>query len=266
MRRSESPTHDTLVRLQDQAADAVAVPGGQRDDGRSARPAVSRKYSKDAQLDSVRHMFGDHPDADIAAQAGVSVRTVSNYRSLHRIPAYQGPGRKAQPVVVALEPFLHLFGKLPDQHIAEVSGASLTAVRRYRERKHIAPVGRLPAVELERRITVLRSGADLTLPPTAVPNPPPPAALLDQRQERRSPPAARQAAEAPPRMQGRSQGIAPMALPPWSDVPTWIAETDRGLLSLRAADLAEAAVILEEIGLDRVTRRLARLPRLQAQP
>lgn len=109
-----------------------------------------RAGSKDMLIGKFIGMLGSYPDAEVAAQAGVSVRTVASFRARHEIPGYKGPRRKAglrNPRKSRIDPFVDLVGKVPDRVVAEKSGVSVNAVRNYRVKRGIQSARRVQAEE-----------------------------------------------------------------------------------------------------------------------
>ena len=104
-----------------------------------------RPGSKDFLIHQHRALLGNVPDAEVATEAGVSVRTVASFRARHKIPPYRGPRRAAAPRVrqSKIDPFADLVGSVPDRMIAKKAGVSLNAVRHYRAKRRIAAVGRV---------------------------------------------------------------------------------------------------------------------------
>lgn len=60
------------------------------------RSSRVRPGSKDEALASRIEMLGKVPDAEVAREAGVSVRTVASYRARHGIAGYRGPRRRGR--------------------------------------------------------------------------------------------------------------------------------------------------------------------------
>lgn len=111
------------------------------DSGSGDREGAARPGSKDAQILPHRHLLGKSPDAEVAALAGVSVRTIASYRARHGIQGYAGPRRKpssSAPRQSRIDPFAELVGVVPDRRVAERAGVSLNAVRNYRVKRGIA--------------------------------------------------------------------------------------------------------------------------------
>ncbi len=108
-------------------------PGEQADE--DARPG-----SKDAQILPFVHMLGSVPDADVADEAGVSVRTIASFRSRKGIPGYSGPRKRRRPGQgrrSKIDAFADMLGQVPDRVIAEKAGVTLNAVRNYRTKRNI---------------------------------------------------------------------------------------------------------------------------------
>lgn len=108
-----------------------------------------RPGSKDALIAQYLDELGQVPDAEVAEQAGVSVRTVASFRARHQIPGYRGPRRPADarsPRRSRIDPFVQLLGKVADRVVAEKAGVSLNAVRNYRVKRGIRASGRAAEV------------------------------------------------------------------------------------------------------------------------
>jgi hypothetical protein len=108
-----------------------------------------RPGSKDHLINAQLGVLGQVPDAEIARRAHVSVRTVASFRARHRIPAYNGPRRKAaqhSQRKSRIDPYVHLLGSVADRVVADQAGVSLNAVRSYRAKHQIAAAGRQAAV------------------------------------------------------------------------------------------------------------------------
>lgn len=126
-----------------------------------------RKSALDAHMD----ILGKVTDAEVAAQAGVTVAAVTQYRRRRGIPSAtaaraalearlpemaatgEPPTEAARPETKAprlraskLDPYAHLIGALPDAEVARRAGASVENVRLYRKRRGIpSTAGRGPA-------------------------------------------------------------------------------------------------------------------------
>ena len=90
-------------------------------------------------------LLGQRPDHEIAEQAGVSQRTIANYRARLGIPGYRGVkkrGKDRKPRASKIDPFQELLGQVPDRVVAERAGVSLNAVRNYRVKRGIPARGR----------------------------------------------------------------------------------------------------------------------------
>jgi len=101
--------------------------------------------SKSHLIEPYEELLGKRPDGEIAKKAGVSVRTVANYRSRKGIGGYSGPkrrGKDRKPRRSKIDPFRELLGQVPDRVVAEKAGVSLNAVRNYRVKRGIAARGR----------------------------------------------------------------------------------------------------------------------------
>lgn len=115
------------------------------DDGSGRRRPNPRPGSKDQKILAHYELLGDVPDAEVAREAGVSVRTIASFRSRHDIPGYTGPRRTSGargPRQSKIDPFSDLLGKVPDRVVAERAGVSLNAVRNYRVKRGIPAAGR----------------------------------------------------------------------------------------------------------------------------
>lgn len=159
----KSPSPDLPLRVQ---GDGRALGDQLGSAGRGGEAKVpegalqARGRSKDAQLWSHRDRMGVVPDSEIAILAGVSVRTVANYRTLCGIPGYTGPRRPPRPrngKRSLLDDLHGLMGVIPDRSIAELSGMSLGAVRNYRVKNEIPPSGARSAEEVEAAIAAWRA-------------------------------------------------------------------------------------------------------------
>ncbi len=107
--------------------------------------AGARPGSKDAKILPFADELGKIPDADLAAKAGVSVRTVASFRARHNITGYSGPRRSRNPRSPKrskIDPYVDLLGTVPDRVVADRAGVSLNAVRNYRVKREIPAAGR----------------------------------------------------------------------------------------------------------------------------
>jgi transcriptional regulator with XRE-family HTH domain len=99
-------------------------------------PTASRRSESSDKLVPFHDLLGTVPDDVVADKAGVSRRTVANYRGRHGITGYRGKRRRIKRTS-AIDPFLTLLGTVPDHEIAERAGVSANAVRAYRVRRDI---------------------------------------------------------------------------------------------------------------------------------
>ncbi len=119
----------------------------------------SRPGSKDPMIEQYYSLLGKVPDAEVARLADVSVRTVASYRARHSIDGYAGPRRRPDNRGARqskVDEFLDLLGKVPDRVVADIAGMSLGAVRNYRIKQDIEPVGRIPRRVIQREIDAWR--------------------------------------------------------------------------------------------------------------
>lgn len=117
---------------------------------------TARPRSKDACLHALRGRIGVVPDAEIAHEAGVSVRTVASYRARHALPAFRPPppARAASRIT----PFSWLLGAVSDRRVAERAGVSVEAVRSYRARHGLPAAPSIPADMLAFRVVMDEAG------------------------------------------------------------------------------------------------------------
>jgi transposase len=101
--------------------------------------ATNRPGSKDYLLEPMIDRLGSVPDAEIAKDAGVSVRTVASYRARNNIKGYTGRSAPTQRRrrKSKIDPYVDLLGKVPDRVVAEKAGVTLNAVRNYRANRGI---------------------------------------------------------------------------------------------------------------------------------
>jgi hypothetical protein len=128
---------------------------------------LARRRSKDALLCELRDLMGTVPDSEVARRAGVSVRTVANYRAMCGIAGYQGPRRPPPPrngKRSLLEDMHQLMGLIPDRSIADLSGMSLGAVRNYRVKNDIPASGARTAGEVELAVQAWRKAQQAPAP------------------------------------------------------------------------------------------------------
>ena len=204
-------------------------------------------------------LLGKVPDQQIAEKAGVSRALVVNYRKRNGLPAYQGYRLGGAGHVVAesgvtdegargfrgrrsaLDPYLHLLGKVADVEIAKLADVTTENVHTYRQRRNIAPEWQSNGGEAPARATSIGRS---TLAPTALA----PAALAPAEAVR----IARRAA--PPAPEPVVAAVRPAAPAiPATPSPTTagagttaflvIVDTDQGArnYALVASDIAEAA-------------------------
>lgn len=135
-------------------------------------PPRPRPGSKDHLIHAHWDLLGNVPDAEVAREAGVSVRTVASFRARHNVPGYTGPRRSARSQKrrpSKIDAFAHLLGTVPDRVVAQQAGVSLNAVRNYRNKRGIAaaPRERSPSLPTAQpggaqawRVTFLEGGAE----------------------------------------------------------------------------------------------------------
>jgi hypothetical protein len=132
------------------------------DDGDMHTP---RPGSKDTRIIPYLGILGQVPDAEVAAKAHVSVRTIASFRSRHGVGGYKGPrkrGADRAPRKSRIDPFKHMVGHYPDRVVAAEAGVSLNAVRNYRMRHNVPAGGRAAEPRTD--------GAPTTTGPAVVPN------------------------------------------------------------------------------------------------
>ncbi|MCO4744559.1 MAG: hypothetical protein KC912_07220 [Proteobacteria bacterium] len=123
--------------LRRQGISRVPAPPGPRKHRRAAAaPAATRTRGAMHQIEAIHDEVGTVPDDVIAEKAGVSRRTVANYRQKHGIAGYRGKRRRRNRKS-AVDAYVHLLGTQPDANIAELAGVSGNAVRAYRVRRGI---------------------------------------------------------------------------------------------------------------------------------
>jgi hypothetical protein len=120
---------------------------GERGAPRKSKGVASEEDSRSKAhlIEPFADLLGNAPDGEIAEKAGVSMRTVANYRTRQGIAGYSGPkkrGKDRKPRRSRIDPFEHLLGNVPDRIVAEKAGVSLNAVRNYRVKKGISARGR----------------------------------------------------------------------------------------------------------------------------
>ncbi len=137
-------THRSPFGVQARMDSLPPEPGEESAEGLTPEQARAlrniRPGSKDALI--VRHIakLGIRPDAEVAREAGVSVRTIASFRARHNIGGYKGPRRSdgaGSRRRSRIDPFAHLLGVVPDRVVAERAGVSLNAVRNYRVKRNI---------------------------------------------------------------------------------------------------------------------------------
>jgi len=110
----------------------------------------ARQGSKDHLILGFRDLIGTMPDHEVAARAGVSVRTLSAYRARNNIAAFQSAqGKPAGRRRSRIEPFIDRLGTVPDRVVAESAGVTINAVRNYRVKHGVAAFGGYRAVSGE---------------------------------------------------------------------------------------------------------------------
>ena len=108
-------------------------------------PPSPRPGSKDHLIHAHWDLLGNVPDAEVAREAGVSVRTVASFRARHNVPGYTGPRRSARSQKrrpSKIDAYAHLLGTVPDRVVAQRASVSLNAVRNYRNKRGIAAAPR----------------------------------------------------------------------------------------------------------------------------
>lgn len=163
--RQRSSKASSKSRKASKDGDALPPEAGSDTDGDDKSPPPPRPGSKDHLLIPHWDLLGAVPDADVAREAGVSVRTVASYRARHEISGYSGPrrtskGSRRRPSKI--DAVAHLVGKVPDRVVAQEAGVSTNAVRNYRYKHGIPAVPRERTVDVERTLssagTTPRSG------------------------------------------------------------------------------------------------------------
>lgn len=145
--RFRVPVHTIRRALELAGETKVSLPRGPK-----ARGAPGAAGS--GPLDHLRAKAGKVPDAEVAAQAGVSVDEVKHYRREHGIAAFlrAPPGARPVPLVVSsprapappaaaadpLARFRDRLGTVADQVIADEAGVARTAVGEHRRKLGIA--------------------------------------------------------------------------------------------------------------------------------
>ncbi|MFK7931511.1 MAG: hypothetical protein AB8H79_25250 [Myxococcota bacterium] len=134
--RDPAPPGPRSARRGRHPSDALPPEPGESPNG-APKP---RPGSKDHLLTEHFHLLGNVPDAEVAREAAVSVRTVASYRARHKIGGYSGPrrtssGPRQRPSKI--DSFAHLLGKVADRVVAQEASVSLNAVRNYRNKRGI---------------------------------------------------------------------------------------------------------------------------------
>jgi transposase len=137
-------------------------------------PPRPRPGSKDHLIHAHWDILGNVPDAEVAREAGVSVRTVASFRARHNVPGYTGPRRSARSQKrrpSKIDAFAHLLGTVPDRVVAQQAGVSLNAVRNYRNKRGISAAPRERGAEASApvsaggshawRVTLRQGGAEV---------------------------------------------------------------------------------------------------------
>ncbi|TNE88254.1 MAG: hypothetical protein EP330_15125 [Deltaproteobacteria bacterium] len=124
--------------LRRQGISRAAAPPGPRKSRKGGKKAEKESTTRGAgaKLEPHKELLGTVPDDVVAEKAGVSRRTVANYRAKLGIAGYRGPRRRKKRTS-AIDEFAHLLGTQPDAAIAELAGVSGNAVRAYRVRRGI---------------------------------------------------------------------------------------------------------------------------------
>lgn len=146
--RRASPSGPRSTR--DPAPTPVAAPAAE------PTSTLARPRSKDACLHALHDRIGVVSDAEIAREAGVSVRTVASYRARHALPAFRPPppARAASRIT----PFSWLLGAVSDRRVAERAGVSVEAVRSYRARHGLPAAPSIPADMYAFRVVLDEAG------------------------------------------------------------------------------------------------------------
>jgi len=134
------PPAPTLVLGEDD--DLPPEPG--EESSAHGQRARARPGSKDSLIIDHLDKLGRRPDAEVAALAGVSVRTVASFRARNEIAGYAGPRRKPTRTrhrKSKIDPYADLVGSLSDREVAKRAGVTLNAVRNYRQKRGISAPG-----------------------------------------------------------------------------------------------------------------------------
>jgi len=164
--RNPAPPGPRAARKsRDRGEDLPPEPGASKDSGSSSSdkgksgrrdgPPEPRPGSKDHLLLPHWDLLGSVPDADVAREAGVSVRTVASFRARHDISGYSGPRRTSKAArrrPSKIDAFAHLVGKVPDRVVAQEAKVSTNAVRNYRYKHGIPAVPREQAADATARL------------------------------------------------------------------------------------------------------------------
>ena len=151
--RNPAPPGPRAARKSRDRGDDLPPEPGASSTGRSSdegdhdgsEPPPPRPGSKDHLLLPHWDLLGAVPDADVAREAGVSVRTVASFRTRHEISGYSGPRRTSKAArrrPSKIDAFAHLVGKVPDRVVAQEAKVSTNAVRNYRYKHGIPAVPR----------------------------------------------------------------------------------------------------------------------------
>ncbi len=92
------------------------------------------RMGRPSKLDRYKDKLGVLPDEEVAELAGVSMKTVFDYRGrlgLQRVPLKKKIYRRR------IDPYIHMLGTVPDDEIAKLSGLSVSTVRKYRTAQRI---------------------------------------------------------------------------------------------------------------------------------
>lgn len=179
-------TRRTPNRAGPEAAAAKKSRSRRKGREKAAAPEASRRGSKDAKIEPFRDLLGTMPDREVAAKAGVAVRTIASYRNLHGIKGFSRPKQKeperktkrSPGPTSKLDAHRDKLGVLPDAHVASLAGVSRSAVRMYRVRHKI------PAA------TATASRARQTPPPAPAVEPAPAPSTAPKAEKPASEPAA----------------------------------------------------------------------------
>lgn len=219
-----------------------APPGPRRARKRSARPAappVPRKAPKKSAsnpLDAFRDVLGTVPDDVVADRAGVSRRTVANYRARLGIAGYAGKRRRIHRTS-SIDPYVAELGTVPDHVIAAKAGVSTNAVRAYRVRREI------PSWRASKR-----EGTEVEPAPVAAAAP---VATATTR--------ASSKAKAAPRAKASPKAVPATSSPPVAGVAWRVRFSDGQVAVVIGTTLADAAACAERAGAVEAIERLGDL-------